>query len=601
MGLPTASKPDKAPDATAKAVPRPGKPLPTKKKVRKAPDATKKHRRSEIQRILGMPKDSGHVPDLTVKLRRPGGQMKLFPIQNAALWAAYQAKGLLGLISVGSGKTLISVLLPRVLGARRPVLLVPAAMRDQFKAMWEEYNQHFYVARVKVISYAELSNPKNRQMLLEYKPDLIISDEAHYLRHRHSARTRRVIEYLKAFPQCKFCAMSGTLTNRSVVDYAHLASMALRGGSPIPRDWHTLSAFANILDSTTKGTKHDWSTFRPFFVGIAGSRAKFNEENARKAFRYRLVKTPGVVATKKKDIGSSLFIHTRVRPVPPRILGLLDKLQKTWVAPNGDEISDPMALARIGRQLSQGFYYEWDWPAGPDFVWLKARKNWNRIVRKYLMNNNLGLDSPLLVRNAIIDGRITNEVAQKAWKAWAMVRDRPEPPTVARWVDPFLMKDAVAWAKHQDEPVILWYDTKAVEAALRSLGITVYGAGSEIPRDGSAPKMIGASIDVHGTGKNLQAWANQLVIAAPASGAAWEQLLGRTHRTGQQADEVHATVYTHTEFFQKAMKNAHRDAKYIFETQGQKQRLAYAVWTRGGSKQGVQKRKAWDQQLRGKR
>ncbi|MCH9802148.1 MAG: hypothetical protein K0U62_11560 [Actinomycetia bacterium] len=603
---PTAKRPKTAPDATQARAPRPGKPLPTRKKVKKAPDATKKHKRSEIQRILALPKDNGHVPDLTVKLRRPGGQMKLFPIQNSALWHAHKAKGLLGLISVGSGKTLISVLLPRVLGARRPVLLVPAAMRDQFQDMWDEYNQHFYISKLRVISYAELSNPKNREMLLEYKPDLIIADEAHYLRHRHSARTRRVIEYLKSNPACKFCAMSGTLTNRSVVDYAHLASMSLRGGSPIPRDWMTLNAFANILDSTTKGSKNDWGLFAPFFKGIAGTKAKFSEENARKAFRYRLVKTSGVVATKKKDIGSTLYIHERHIPTPPKVQSLIQKLQMTWVAPNGDEISDPMALARIGRQLSQGFYYEWEWPNGqPDYVWLKARKMWNRVVRKYLMNNNLGLDSPLLVRNAIIDGRIKNEVAKKAWLAWEAVRDRPEPPTIARWVDPFLVKDAVAWARwtrsqHPNEGVILWYDSHAIEDALRKAGIRCYGAGDEIPRNPTAPSVIGASIAVHGTGKNLQAYANQTILAPPASGAAWEQLLGRTHRTGQMSDEVHATVYRHTFFFNKALENAIRDAKYIFQTQGQKQKLAYAVWTKGGSKKAVARAKQKQQQGKNK-
>ena len=537
-----------------------------------------KKKQSEIQRILALPVASPTVPDLTPKLRRPGGKMRLFPIQNRALWAAYQAKGLLGLISVGSGKTLISMLLPRVLGARRPLLLIPAAMREPFDDLWREYGQHWYVARIKVMSYAQLSNPKSREILHKLKPDLIIADEAHYLRHRTSARTRRVIEYLRKSPDCRFCCMSGTLTNRSIHDYAHLSAMALRGGSPIPRDWHTLNAFSQVLDADTKATKHDWRLFGAFFQGIAGPQAKLNEGNARKAFRHRLIRTPGVVATRARDIGSSLIIHERKITLPPKIRAMLAKMESTWVAPNGDEISDPMTMARIGRQVSQGFYYEWAWPNGKvDHEWLKARKRWHRWVRALLVSNRLGLDSPLLITNAVRDGRIKNAKALAALHAWDQVKDRPEPPTVARWIDPWLVRDAVQWARSQDEPPILWYDTKAVEAALHHLGIPVYGSGTNIPAE--TAHLCGASIAVHGTGKNLQAWSNQLVISPPSSGKAWEQLLGRMHRTGQQADEVHCTVYNHTTFFDKALENAKRDAEYIHATQGQKQRVAYATWT----------------------
>ena len=109
------------------------------------------------------------------------------------------------------------------------------------------------------------------------------------------------------------------------------------------------------------------------------------------------------------------------------------------------------------------------------------------------------------------------------------------------------------------------------------LGVPVYGSGTNIPAE--TAHLCGASIAVHGTGKNLQAWSNQLVISPPSSGKAWEQLLGRMHRTGQQADEVHCTVYNHTTFFDKALENAKRDAEYIHATQGQKQRVAYATWT----------------------
>jgi hypothetical protein len=105
--------------------------------------------------------------------------MRLFPIQNRALWSAYQAKGMLGLISVGSGKTLISVLLPRVLGAKRTILLVPASMRDPFDALWHEYAQHWYVGRIKVLSYEQLSSAKSRNLLTRRTTYATVTAPAH--------------------------------------------------------------------------------------------------------------------------------------------------------------------------------------------------------------------------------------------------------------------------------------------------------------------------------------------------------------------------------------------------------------------------------------
>ena len=87
-----------------------------------------------------------------------------------------------------------------------------------------------------------------------------------------------------------------------------------------------------------------------------------------------------------------------------------------------------------------------------------------------------------------------------------------------------------------------------------------------------------ASYNVHGTGKNLQAWRNQLLLDPPSSGQAWEQLLGRTHRQGQTADEVLFHYYDHTDEFRNAIVTAKASAAYIQETTQTPQRLLYATW-----------------------
>jgi len=55
--------------------------------------------------------------------------------------------------------------------------------------------------------------------------------------------------------------------------------------------------------------------------------------------------------------------------------------------------------------------------------------------------------------------------------------------------------------------------------------------------------------------------------------------LGRTHRPGQQADEVTIDVYRHTIEMRAAMTKALRDANYQESTTGNRQKLLAATYT----------------------
>ena len=87
-----------------------------------------------------------------------------------------------------------------------------------------------------------------------------------------------------------------------------------------------------------------------------------------------------------------------------------------------------------------------------------------------------------------------------------------------------------------------------------------------------------ASIRAHGTGVNLQAYNDSIILTPPSSGAVWEQLLGRMHRQGQEADQVTYTVYQHTEELIEALEKSIENASYIEKSMGQKQKLIYATF-----------------------
>jgi hypothetical protein len=77
-------------------------------------------------------------------------------------------------------------------------------------------------------------------------------------------------------------------------------------------------------------------------------------------------------------------------------------------------------------------------------------------------------------------------------------------------------------------------------------------------------------------GFNLQAWNQNLILNWQPVGKYCEQLIGRTHRYGQQADHVYVGVLVTGEEQREGFEQARRDAAYIEQTTGQRQKLCLA-------------------------
>jgi hypothetical protein len=567
----------------------------------------------ELTRILEIPRRpselasyvSGGVKDLTSVYARPGGTMKLWPIQSAALTEAAHIGGLLGIIGVGWGKALLSLLLPAAMKSKMAVILIPPSLRDQtMTQVIPEMSKHWFLplANLRVVAYSEISNHRSADILEEIKPDLIVADECHNLRNRGAARTKRFMRYMKEHPECRFVGLSGTITRKSLKDYQALSELALKNYSPLPRSWSDLNDWSEAIDVSDDPMPP--GVLRRFCTSEERQRIDDPEngsnevkraaahEAVRAGFRRRLVETPGAVATEEGALGTSLVLHGLRPLVPTLVRDALERLRYRWEI-SGEELTNALDLSRYARQLASGFYYKWSWPleirpdGTPDNEWLEARAAWHKEVREVLKRSIRGMDSPLLVTRAVHEGTFKSDT----WDAWAAVKERyaayPNglPPRESVWLSEFLVDEAHAWIEKnvtKTEPIIIWAGwTELAEKIAAKGGYPHFGGGANASRDLAVVNVkktpvIVASIKAHSVGKNLQAFSRNLILNTPSAGAEYEQLLARSHRPGQEADEVSAHIFLHTLELEDAFKSALNDARYIEQSSGQRQKLTYA-------------------------
>jgi hypothetical protein len=526
-------------------------------------------------------------------------------------------QGLLGPISVGDGKTLLDLLAAMVVpDCRVAVLLIPPQLRNQMLEVdWAFYGQHWKLPNLgsgtwftpglptlHIIAYSELSSAKNSDILDRIKPDLVIADEAHLLRNAGTARTKRFRRYFSSNPSTRFCCWSGTLTTKSIKDYAHLAALALKEGSPAPLHWPTVEEWAGAIDPS------DWPT------GIGSLKALCEPgEHVRSGYRRRLEATPGVVASPTSmSCGASLVFSERVTTAPKLVNDALHELMTTWRRPDGEELITGLDVHRCAKEISSGFYYRWKWPRGESEAvkarWLNVRKEWHRELREKLKQSKEFMDSPLLLVRAAIrwhegfthirrdsNGKELNrEVvpphttrspqpvwASETWLEWLQVKDTAQPETEGVWIDDWLARDAADWCIAGAG--ICWYEhdlfgRRVAGAADRPFFGPGEDAGSRLLSENGSRAIV-ASIRAHGTGKNLQQFSRNLVANQFSDAAIGEQLLGRTHRQGQLADEVTVEVYRHTPIVIEALDRAKMLARYIHDTMGGSQKLLRATYT----------------------
>jgi hypothetical protein len=393
-------------------------------------------------------------------------------------------------------------------------------------------------------------------------------------------------------------ALSGTITQRSIRDFAHIIRWCLKH-APVPSTYNALMEWAGCLDVKLPP---DVQRLAP------GALAElYNEEErtasaqgmdhavsaARSAFGRRLRETPGVVGT--QDEGPAVGLTVAALEVPNynrATHAAFEGLRERWELPDGQLCVSPADVWRHARELALGFYYRWKVP-GPD-DWMEARRRWGMAVRHVLAVNRSGLDSELPVKNACRRGefdrnyiapngvRLVDQTIGEIYRAWEEIKPTFVPETEAVWIDPAPLELVAKWADENTGIVFVEHVAFAHELARRT-GRPYFGEGGKDartrrfieearPADGS----ILASVSSNQEGRNLQAWNRALVISAPPNGGPWEQLLGRLHRDGQEAEEVTFELLIGCFEQLSGFDQAREDARYIHEVLGSPQKLLCA-------------------------
>lgn len=614
---------------------------------------------AEVRRICAMPvvwpmteKEIECFSDMSVLAEAKARGFKLNAKQCEGLYAYMQCKGLFAPLGVGHGKTLLSLMIDNAAyaaGVQKIMHFVPPhvfVQLTQADLNWSRarvpmnFPIHLLGGRggaqrkiiaesgkkgVYINTYSMLSTKDAEDILHAVEPELLILDECHEVRNRSSARTKRLMRYIGEH-QPAVVALSGTITNKSIMDYQHLLRACLRGRCPLPYSESMVGQWANVLDAEAgQAEESSPGGAGPLLPLVEWARYYFPQAEIkedlsgfRKAYKLRLNHTQGVVSSGDASIGTSLVVATRPIENPDACEGyselkdLILKVDEMWQTPSGDEIEWTIHKWKWIFELSAGFYNRLTWPDGQtlaerrktdaataDTLLAKARERhaarqaYTKWLRDFIKDGHRpGLDTPFLIEGSMSRNGAKGvwQEVYDSWRYWHSLdfEGCPERDSTPVRVCSYKVDAAVAWAKTipANEGALIWVYHQdigrwAYEKMLADQVDVLYcpagdASNAAILNPANAHKKIICSISAHGEGKNLQAFHHNYFIQWPRPASTAEQALGRTHRIGQLADQLTMTVNTTSLWDQMNFAACLNDALYIQQTTGNMQKLILA-------------------------
>ncbi len=508
-------------------------------------------------------------------------------------------------LPVGTGKTLITFLLPYVLDIGDSTLVVPVNLIEKTRIEFNRLSLHWKGGDVPrtTIGLRRLTSEKNVDLLGRMKSGLYLLDEVDQLSNQESSMAKRIARDIdERLVPCG--AFTGTGGRFSILDISHLLTWTLKEDAPVPLEESAIpgtrevDVWASALDEKTPG---EWSRgTRRTQPGVlldlidVDFDAELKAENdaaaangeepfypngineiarARIIFRKRLQRTEGCIISNHDSCDKKLTIRMHIAPDDRAIERAFVDFRKMRL-PNGDVIEDSIVYWSQARNLGKGFFREWIEPP-PDW-WNEPRKAYFKLCEKIIRRTAWTKDpkdTRRAVHNAYPDAP---EVLE-----WEAVKDEWEGETQVVWLSSSVAEYMAEWAI--DEHCLAWdCSIDFCEAVAELAGLPFFGEKGEDARgrsievhDGKTSVVLTAGANLRG--RNLQdRWWNNVIAGGLQSARDLEQWFGRTHRFLQEHDVVANLLLTSGDSLY-SFDRASVEARFVLQTQGHRQKLLRAA------------------------
>lgn len=528
----------------------------------------------EFRRILALPRrvrpDRCEVPDYRTDLGRSAGA-EILDRQTVGLSELHWNRGLFAALPVGFGKTLVTFLAAHVVPCRRPMLIVQASGIEQTRQDFEDLARHWRQPQPMplISTYHALTERRNVEMLNEIRPDLLIFDESDQLRRIDTGSAPiRIDRYVDMIRKEELAAgtgfgsrlivvaVTGTIGRGSLRDFAHIIRWCLGPGAPLPLYEGALFQWCNAVDDGRAIGMARWKpgVLTAFPPGATdGATDAIDADPVLTAVRSglgrRLEETPGVLIYDESSCDQPLTIDFLYAPKDPAIDQAFEAFRSTWETPDGFALCDALSVYKHVGELGSGFWYRWDPRAPPE--WLAARRSWSEFVRGKIEDSRYA-SCPLDTEGAVKDAF----PGEPTLAAWQDIKDTFVPNPVQQWYSASVVYAAAQWAADREaagKRVLIWTVHRAMAQGIMSVSnIPYYGAKGRrfdvnmspqdetlvtAPRQSDGSPITSAILSVHANRRqrNLQHYQEQLIVGWESATHYVEQMLGRTHRTGQQS------------------------------------------------------------------
>lgn len=488
---------------------------------------------------------------------------------------------------------------------------------------------------VYIMAYSQLSGSDTEELLDSIGAGLFVCDEAQNLLDTKSARSNRIYKHW-AQNAPEVVAMSGTITGKSLMEYFRLSKFCLGKSNFLPNTHPLAAEWATFLDAEATKDGLDMQVSAKRMGPIAplltwannhlGMDLETTPSGFRKAYQARMVSSPGCYSSGDSKIDCDLTIEQiQLDPIEfddyegrDKVVELARQVEVDGLTPNGDEIDHAFhAYKWLAEICGAGFYNELIWPeperlqntrgislAEAEELLERAKlhhgahNEYAAELRKYFSRRaRKGFDTPMLVgREFSLHGTTNLPRETQLYSLWETQKSldfdlRPEREPRAVFLCDWKIVEALTWAA--DLPLgdggIIWYQNIAVGnwmySYLKDAGLNCLHCPSGPRHDvaikdpRNANKIIVASIQGHGTGKNLQHFRHQFYLQWPRPAKEAEQVLGRLHRNGQKQKRITAHVVMCDEWDYLNFAATLNSALYIHQTMGNRQKLIYASYS----------------------